>query len=1079
VAKAKKKLSGMAKIAHPLVTYADAARAIHEIGKGTPETSYYPALNVLFEALGNQMTPKLKPLSQLSDPSVDGRFLPDFGLIEKQSHALAMPVEAKPVDVKIKTLASAPRTGEYARNYGGGIALVTNLWEFSLARIVDGVPVEDETHRVTLATSASDFLDGKLVENLDRAWSDLRYLLIEASQPRGAITTPKQVASLLAYHARNMRDAIEAAGDPDEMLLTLRTALNDGLHIDLEGEHLVPTVVQTLVYGAFAAWLETDDLENFGWMQSSYRLTVPVFAEILHQALRPQLLRQCDLTPHLDNVERVLRWTDREAFTLAFDGAAIQYFYEPFLEKFDAVLRQDLGVWYTPREIADYQVARAHHHLVNTLNVAEGLADTSVYLLDPAVGTGTYLISACDFLVKYHTDNGEPKSVAAQRALEALLTRFVGFEVLPAAFIICHLHLTRHLHQLGTDPGDTRLRVYLTNSLTGWKKDAAPMGFTLFPELEEELRGAAVAKQSDPILVVLGNPPWFGYSTAETEEERKMMAEWSRESTTTWRLRKHRLNDLYVRFWRVAIHRIVTLTDRGVVSFITNRKWIGGRSYPAMRATLVQEFDGIWVDDLHGGTHDRSVAVDQSIFTTAIAAGITVGTAIVTAVRTKEQSSHAVVHLADYRGTAAEKRQMLHARELAGMQDGYTVIDATKETRYRFTVAPTGDYPALDEYFSYFNSGVQPVRDEAVLANDKSALEKRMQDYYNNDLEFDDLVAMHPGFAVARARYRPAQVRAALRRIGARFQDSRLVLFHFRPFDLRWMYWETEKKLLNEARKELFPYWRAVDGQISLVAAQTPRRVTGIRPIPSRAIASFECLDPNTRVFPLYRPQIDALQEEDGKFFDTAPGSGATSVVPAWVKAAASVLGYDDKTAGESVFFALIAITNSPLWLEQQPVESDDFAAVPLPSSPTALASAADIGRQLADLFDPATPVTGVTQGNIRQELRTIATPDPVSGTVDLKGRYGELGGIWEGNNTVLWSGDKGWRNVPDHVFTFSVGGFQVLPKFLSYRVRSGITDADREQFRMICRRIAAIRSLEKDCDDLYLDAQTNMLTAE
>lgn len=1073
-----RKLRSNAKTAHPLFVYADAVQAIHKTGMSMAETSYYPALDRLFETLGDDVAPKLMSLSQVSGKILEEALCPDFGLIERQSLALVLPIEVKPIDVKLEKLATAQQTVDYARKYGGGVVLITNLWQFSLVHIIDGAPVEARERRVSLSDSASDFLDGKLVDTLDRAWSDLRMLLIDSGRPRGSITTPKQVASLLAYHARNMRDAISKAGDPNEMLFTLRTALNEGLQIDLEGEHLVPTVVQTLIYGAFAAWLETDDLDKFGWMQSSYRLTVPVFAEILHQALRPQVLRQCDLTPHLENVERVLRWTDRDAFTKAFDGAAIQYFYEPFLAEFDETLRQDLGVWYTPREIADYQVARAHHHLVNTLNVAEGLADTSVYLLDPAVGTGTYLIAACDFLVKYHIDNGEPKSVAVQRALEALLTRFVGFEVLPAAFIICHLHLTRHLHQLGADPGVGRLRVYLTNSLTGWRQQDVARGFTLFPELEEALRDAAVAKQSDPILVVLGNPPWFGYSTAVTDEERTMMAEWSKESSASWKLKKHRLNDLYVRFWRVAIHRIVTLTQRGVVSFITNRKWIGGRSYPAMRATIVEEFDEVWVDDLHGGTHDRSVANDQSIFTTSIAAGITVGTSIVTAIRTEDHSHNAAVYLADYRGTAANKRAALHSRQATGMEDGYHVVHAAKETRYRFTVSPTGDYPTLDEYFLYFNSGVQPVRDEAVLATERSVLEGRMRDYYNGDLGFDELVERHPGFAVARARYRPAEVRAALLRAGARFEESRLIRYHFRPFDLRWMYWETEKKLLNRARKELFPYWRAVEGQISLVAAQTARRVTGIRPMPSRAIAGFACMDPDARVFPLYRPDIDALQAEAGKFFETAPGSGPTLIVPPWVKAAASVLGCDEKTAGESVFFGLVAVTNSPLWLDHQPVESDDFAAVPLPSSAATLASAVDIGRQLVALFDPDTPVVGVTKGKIREDLRAVATFDVVSGTAELGGRYAEAGGIRDGDS-VLWSGGKGWHNVPDDVWAFSIGGFQVLPKWLSYRVRSGVTAADREQFRMICRRIAAIKSLESVCDQLYLDAQTNMLTTK
>jgi len=1069
----------MSKLIRPLVNYAAAVRQVHKTNLGTAETSYYPALNSLLELLGDEVVPKLIPVSQLSDRTAEDQTLPDFGLLEKSSHALVAPVEVKSVTAKIEDLAASSQTQKYARTHGGGLCLVTNLWQFALVRLDDdGNPVVDPGHCVSIAASADEFLNGHLVADLASTRADLRMLLIEAGRPRGSITAPKRVANLLAYHARCMRDAIKDAGDPDEMLTSLRSALHDGLHIDISGEHLVPTIVQTLVYGVFAAWLETDEPGSFDWMQTSYRSAVPVFAEILHEALRPSLLRQCDLVPHLKSVEGVLHWTDREAFTAQFDGDAIQYFYEPFLAEFDATLRGDLGVWYTPREIADYQVARSHHHLVTDLGMVDGLGDPGVYLLDPAVGTGTYLLAACDFLFNYHKKNHEPDSVAAQRALDALLTRFIGFEVLPAAFIICHLHLTRHLQQLGADPGDRRLRVYLTNSLTGWKDDGPVLGSTLFPELEEELRDAAIAKRVDPVMVVLGNPPYQGYSTAETEEEQQMMSEWSRETSQTWHLRKHRLNDLYVRFWRIAIHRIVALTNRGVVSFISNRKWIGGRSYPAMRATVVKEFQHVWVDDLHGGAHDQSVAGDQSIFTTSIAAGIKVGTAIVTAVRTGTPTGPAVVHLADYRGSADAKRARLASRWPSDMESDYVQVAVSMESRYKFSTAPTEDYPALDEYLTYFNSGVQPVRDEAVLSTGKVQLEQRMRDYFDYDNSFDDVIAKHPGFNVQRARYNPERVRTALQGDAAHFEDSRISRLLYRPFDLRWMYWETRRKLLNEARSELLPYWRNVEHQVCLVAAQTPRRVTGVRPIPSRAVGCMECVDPNARVFPLYGPSMDETHGESEKMFETAATSAATLVAAGWVELVKELLALDEKAAGEAVFFALVAVTNSPAWLDDQPVESDDFATVPLPAEPEKLRRASELGREILDLFDADTPVHGVTHGSIREALRGLAVMDSVAGTVTLDGRYGVAAGRYE-TDSVIWSGGQGWRNVPGSVWGFAIGGFQVLPKWLSYRTKSGLTEADREQFRILCRRIAAIQALESACDDLYAAAQKEMLGAE
>jgi predicted helicase len=176
--------------------------------------------------------------------------------------------------------------------------------------------------------------------------------------------------------------------------------------------------------------------------------------------------------------------------------------------------------------------------------------------------------------------------------------------------------------------------MYLTNALTGWDTDSAPNGETLFPELVEELRSAATVKRTEPILVVIGNPPYEGYSTAETAEERRMLTPWTGPLWSEWGVRKHRLNDLYVRFWRVALERIVQLTGRGVISFITNRKWLAGRSYPAMRENVVTSFQVVRVDDLHGAADDVTHPGDQSIFSTTVATGIKRGTAIVTAVRT-------------------------------------------------------------------------------------------------------------------------------------------------------------------------------------------------------------------------------------------------------------------------------------------------------------------------------------------------------------------------------------------------------------------------------------------------------------
>lgn len=1067
----------MSKVGDPdsiLKAFLADVRSLRASGQATPERSYYPAIRTLLDGLLAGLRPLRRAITDVS--GIDREF-PDLGVIETDSNVVVLPVEAKSATPELTEIVRSAQALKYARTFGGGVVLVTNLRQFAVARIDPSKGGLLEEERVSIVEVESD-LDSRVRVDQETATA-LVGMLDRACQVRGSLGDPADVAVLLAFHAGRIRDAVEATGHAAELLEPIHTALKAGLHIDVEPQLLVPTVVQTLVYGLFASWLESTDDGDLDWMETAYRLDVPVFADVLHAALRPALIRQCDLKRHLNAASRVLSWVDREKFTAAFDGDAIQYFYEPFLAAFDPVLRDRLGVWYTPRAIADYQVARVDHHVRYDLGVAEGLAASSVYALDPACGTGTYLAALIRLVYQLHVDNGEPQAVAAARAREAAITRVIGFEILPAAFIVCHLHLSRVLAQVGAPPlGTDRLRVYLTNSLTGWTDDGAPTAVTLFPELEQELREAAVAKHRDPILAIVGNPPYEGYSTAEDVEERALVAPWVEPLWEVWGIRKHRLNDLYVRFWRMAVNRIVDITGRGVVSFISNRKWLGGRSYPAMRETIATQFQNVYVDDLHGGVDDRTHAGDQSVFTTDVASGITRGTAIVTAVRLHSAAEGQVAEVSrrDLRGSAAEKRARLETFGDSYIDEEMARLTISKESRWRFIPDAAGDYPPLDDYLPFYLSGVQPVRDEAVLDDYRAGLAERMRQYFDRSISWGDLIRRYPGFAVNRARYDGPKVRARLL-ASSTFRESRIVRFLYRPFDSRWLYWEPDHKLLNEARRQLLPYWENVERQQALVLPQTPRRNGAPRALSGQQVASFACGEPDARVFPLYRP---------GTLF--APQSGhelplghvdesveePTMVASAWIDVALTVIGITDrKVAGETVFYALLAVLNSPEFLDTLPVEMDDFPQVPIPSDPGALAAAAQVGRQLASLYDPDEDVPSVTTGMIESSLRDIGVPDTMTGKGRLIfGSFGETGGRREGTD-VLWDEHHGWRNVPDDVWKFTVNGHNALPKWLSYRKDREtrphvLTQAEREHFMHLCRRIASIVACQPACDTAW-----------
>src|SRR6185437_1553858 len=167
------------------------------------------------------------------------------------------------------------------------------------------------------------------------------------------------------------------------------------------GEHFFrSTLVQTLFYGVFSAFVlwgrkqvAEQRVGRFDWENSARYLRVPVIRKLFHEISDPGPLDAVGVTETLDWAETALNRVVLDVFFARFgEEDAIQYFYEPFLEAFDPELRKELGVWYTPQEIVKYQVARVDLALREELSIEDGLADPSVYVLDPCCGTGAYLV---------------------------------------------------------------------------------------------------------------------------------------------------------------------------------------------------------------------------------------------------------------------------------------------------------------------------------------------------------------------------------------------------------------------------------------------------------------------------------------------------------------------------------------------------------------------------------------------------------------------------------------------------------------------------------------------------------------
>ena len=471
--------------------------------------------------------------------------------------------------------------------------------------------------------------------------------LCRALSHSASIVEPKDLAWLLASYARDGLARVEAAGDAPS-LHAVRSALEEALGVRFEGDKgaafFRSTLVQTLFYGVFSAWVlwarqTPPPRERFNWHEAVWHLRAPVLRALFQQLSSPAQLQPLGLVELLDWTSAALDRVDRAAFFDRFDaGEAVPYFYEPFLEAFDPELRKQLGVWYTPAEVVRYMVARVDMALKEDLGIADGLAADNVFVLDPCCGTGTYLAEVLRRIAANLQGKGLGALTGAQ-VKRAATQRVFGFEIMPAPFVVSHLQVGLTMQALDaplSDDETERAGVYLTNALTGWEPSVQkPLPF---PELEEERDRADRVKQETPVLVILGNPPYNGFAGMAVDEERELSAAYR----TTKRVRRPEgqgLNDLYVRFFRMAERRIAEKTGRGVVCFISNYSWLDGLSFTGMRERYLEAFDVIRIDNLNGdkyktGKTTPDGAPDPSIFSTpGDPVGIQVGTAITTLVR--------------------------------------------------------------------------------------------------------------------------------------------------------------------------------------------------------------------------------------------------------------------------------------------------------------------------------------------------------------------------------------------------------------------------------------------------------------
>ena len=541
----------------------------------------------------------------------------------------------------------------------------------------------------------------------------------------------RDFAAMLAPLCRMLRDDVtDALKDPNSPLVQLAEDWRQLLFPDASDDQFADAYAQTVTFALLLG--RSEDASDTFTLESA-EAALASQHNLLARALRvlTDSNARADIAASLDLLLRVIAVVPPAAFTATNDPWL--YFYEDFLAVYDPKLRKDAGVYYTPVEVVRVQVRLIDDLLVHRLGKPLGFADAGVVTLDPAVGTGTYLLGVIDHALGRVEATQGAGAVAGQAT--TLAENLYGFELMVGAYSVAELRVSRALRDHGAQLPSDGTHVYLTDTLESPHAEAPQLALFLRPIADQHARALTV-KSTVPVIVCLGNPPYDRHEAA-TPDNKARTGGWVRWGDDGGQAifndflapviaaghggHVKNLYNLYVYFWRWTLWKVFehpTAHGPGVISFISASSYLYGVAFGGMREHLRRHCDEIWILDLGG--EGRGAHKSDNVF------AIQTPVAIAVAVRTEEaeQDTPAVVRYARIEGTHDEK---LAALDTITRFSAVAWQDCPADWQAPFLPAGQGAYfgwPLLTDLMPWQHSGVQLKRTWPI-APDSETLERR------------------------------------------------------------------------------------------------------------------------------------------------------------------------------------------------------------------------------------------------------------------------------------------------------------------------------------------------------------------
>jgi hypothetical protein len=909
---------------------------------------------------------------------------------------------------------------------------------------------------------------------------------------REVINTSKAMAVRLAQLATAIRKrvnrilAVESESGP---LRKLHIAFQEALIHALSPDDFADMYAQTITYGLLSARVSRPaDL-----IADNIKDMVPVTNPFLRELLSTFLIvggrkGKIDFDEvGINDVVQTLRDADMEAVLRDFGDRNPQedpvvHFYELFLKEYDPKKKMQRGVFYTPRPVVSYIVRSVHELLQKEFGLKDGLADTAtwgdmlrrhpsltpptvkvkkpnspdsvetpidpntpfVQILDPACGTGTFLVEVIDIIdktmkAKWRKEGQMEFDIPRfwnEYVADYLLPRLYGYELMMAPYAVAHMKIGIKLFETGYRfASEERARIYLTNSLEPPQDFSDRLAFDS-PALAHEAHAVNAVKRNQRFTVIVGNPPYSGISSNMSMYAQQLVDVYKIVDGQAMNERKLWLQDDYVKFIRLA-QIICEDAHYGIIGYITNHGYLNNPTFRGMRQNLSNSFDFIQLLDLHGNANKKECSPDGSKDENVF--DIKQGVAICLAARTNSKANNSIKKMGscDMWGERENKYVWLAKHTIRDTE--YQQILPISPF-YFFVLQDTNrrnEYDSgwsLTNIFTRHGVGMVTARDALTTDFDANCLWKRVQQFAllppeQARKEYD------LGEDVQSWKVRWAQ--EDIRKSGPKRQLIRSILY--RPFDIRYIYYTGKSS--GFICRPVYEIMRHMQSgcNYALISARSNKSTDMDHFFATRLMMETKCGERTTQscIFPLH------LQFEDNTLVNTSQRTNISGAFIAELQKNLNLTLIEDgvgdlkQTIGPEIpFFYIYAVLHSPSYRNRYAeFLKNDFPRVPLTSSLDLFRSLAKHGGELISLHL-------MESDKLNKHITKWLGPTPSSEVEKV---------IW--SDDTVWinkSKTEGFKGVTENVWNFHIGGYQVCEKWLKDRKGRILSAEDIEHYQKI-----------------------------